>query len=633
MLLAVCRGRITRRALTFSAGFALLLSCIPSVFAAQKTAAIVIGGHKVPFGVAPYVGDDGQVYAPVDAVKLIGADFAVDGAAKTVTVTGANDSKITVPYIGKEGHQCVALQKVAEAVGAGAEWKSSSRTLTIRARLEMVRQNANSLAIYTSYPISYHVEHIDKPNRIYVDLYGLDLAAAPTSIPVVDQDGAGANVLRIRSGQLTENTVRITIDLKHDVPFTIASTPETDRIRVALGASGDMAQVADADISDKQESSPQVAAPPPTPSPSGLRPMPINPQTVLTRPLPANPKVAASNSRASSPVAPPGHGVRITNVSVSQVADGLTQVAITATGATSYHMETLDSPDRLAFDLAGASLDNAVTRELPGPGPTIKEVRAGIFQSGVVKFGRIVIDLSKMVGFTINKHVAENGTATYLINMQTPTHPLPPAAVVEGEQGNSLTGQIVVVDPGHGGKDSGAPAPDGTFEKNIALAIGKKLRDVLIANGATVYMTRDDDTFVPVMGRPAFAIAHHANYFISVHCDASGLRNSHTGTTVYYHAQNGTCRKMAIDIVNRVSEVSGLPANGVQTDTIRFQSGFGVLRGSGKSSSPMPAVLVECGYMNNDADLKKLKNADNEQHIAEGIVAGLRDFVADQSGR
>lgn len=634
MMLSACRGRITRRALTLSAGLALLLFCIPTVFAAERAATIVIAGHKVPFGVTPYLGDDGQVYAPVDAVRLIGANFAVDGAHKTVTVTGANGSKITVPYIGKQGHACVAVQKVADAIGAETKWKPSSSILEIQARLEMVRQDANSLAIYTSYPVSYHVEHIDKPSRIYVDLYGLNLAAAPTSIPVVDQEGAGANVLRIRSGQLTDNTVRITIDLKHEIPFTVASTTQTDRIRVALGGSGASTQVADAAVPDDHETitDPPVNDKPVSqkpPAPVGdLRPMPINPRTVATRLLPVDQRVRVDDAKDSPQASTPDRDVRITNVTVAQVADGLTQVAVTATGATSYHMEKLDSPDRLAFDLSGASLDDSVSRSLPGPGPIIKAVRSGIFQSGVVKFGRIVVDLSRMVGFTINKRVAQDGTATYLINIQTPVQPLQPPTIAQSEQGNSLAGKIVVVDPGHGGKDSGAVAPDHTCEKNIALAIGKKLRDVLAANGATVYMTRDDDTFIPLDGRPGLAVARHADYFISVHCDDAGGRNSHMGTTVYYHGHDSTCRRFAIDVINRVSQVSGLPANGVKSDTIRFQSGFAVLR-----KSPMPAILVESGYMNSDSDLAKLKNENNQEHIAEGIVAGLRDFVADQSAQ
>jgi N-acetylmuramoyl-L-alanine amidase len=78
-----------------------------------------------------------------------------------------------------------------------------------------------------------------------------------------------------------------------------------------------------------------------------------------------------------------------------------------------------------------------------------------------------------------------------------------------------------------------------------------------------------------------------------------------------------------MNIVNRVGAVSGLPVVGVKSDTVRFRSGFGVLRGS-----PEPAVLVECGYMNNTADVAKLRQSDVQEHIAQGIVAGLIDFIS-----
>ena len=82
---------------------------------------------------------------------------------------------------------------------------------------------------------------------------------------------------------------------------------------------------------------------------------------------------------------------------------------------------------------------------------------------------------------------------------------------------------------------------------------------------------------------------------------------------------------MAADIGRRVSETSGISYNGIKSDTIRFRTGFAVLRGS-----YMPAVLVETGYMNNDHDLAKLRDDGAQQRIAVGITAGLRDFIADQ---
>ncbi len=567
----------------------LLVLCLAPVHAAPTPATVVIGGKPVPFLTAPFVGSDGQVYAPADAVHLLGATFAPNADGQSVTVSTPGGKPLSVPCMMVNGRCCIALQKAALALGASADWQPTTQTLTLRARLLMARVDKGTLSLYTSYPVTYRVDTIDGPHRLYVDVYGLDLAALPAAIPVLDPDGRPTDAVRIRSGQMDFNTVRITIDLKRVLPFGVVSAAQTDHIQVALGASaGNGTQVASNPVP------PLTAAPPPP---------------VYNPPASALPNV------------PPSEGVRITNVAVKSGDDGTVQVAVTTTGPAKYRTVTLRDPNRLAFDLAGATLDAGVNPALPGAGPVIKAVRSGILHGEKTPFGRVVVDLARLVGFSVSTQIGDGGSTVYLISLQTPTSPARTGA-------NSLSGKIVVVDPGHGGGDSGALGADGSREKDITLPIGLKLRDVLVQNGATVYMTREQDILPPVMARPAFAITHNADYFVSIHCDASGAQNAHTGTTVYFHAQNALCRRMASDIVNRIADVSGLPANGVKSDTIRFQTGFGVLRGS-----PMPAVLVECGYMNNDGDLAKLKDDATQQHIAEGIVAGLRDFIADRAAQ
>lgn len=564
--------------------FSLLLS--PAVYAEPTPATLLVGGKTVPFVVSPFVGADGQVWGPVDAVRLMSAEFVADTRAKSVTVTGANGRKISVPYTSVSGRYCVPLQKVALALGASADWQPTTRVLTVRARLEMVRQDDGALSVYTSYPVYYTVRTLDKPSRLYVDLFGLDLAAAPANVP------ASGDVTAIRSGQFNFNTVRISIDLKKRATFKVQSGVQTSRVQIALNAPGG------------RTTAPEGGG--------GLATMPVKPL----------PPVAVVNPPA--PVLPtvPAGSVRITGVELKSVGDTLSQIVISASGPAKYRTETLDNPNRLAFDLAGATLDPSVAATLSASdNPVIKAIRTGVLRAGGAQFGRVVVDLARLVGFTITQQAGDGGAMTYLINLRMPRQ-------ASQNGGNSLAGKIVVVDPGHGGHDTGSgDAPP--YEKQLTLEIGRRLRDTLTQNGATVYMTRADDTFISVMSRPQVAVNRQADYFVSVHCDsfgARGARNLRSGTTVYFHAQNPAGRALARSIVNRVAEVSGIPAVGIKSDTIRFQTGFGVLRGS-----PMPAVLVECGYINSDADLAKLRNSDAQQHIAEGIVAGLRDFIAERA--
>jgi N-acetylmuramoyl-L-alanine amidase len=140
----------------------------------------------------------------------------------------------------------------------------------------------------------------------------------------------------------------------------------------------------------------------------------------------------------------------------------------------------------------------------------------------------------------------------------------PPANVPD----SVLNGKTIVVDPGHGGKDEGAPGVHGILEKNVVLAIAKILRDDLVACGAKVIMTRADDTFIPLADRSQMGIDNHADFFISVHADSSGVTNSHNGSTVYYHANNATCHTMAMAIAQRLSQVAeddGIKGDGVLT--------------------------------------------------------------------
>ena len=569
------------------------------LYARSESAApvtIVVGGKPVAFVVAPFVGDDGQIYAPADVVRLLGATYTPNADGRTVTITAASGTSTTVNYRFMKDRYCVPMQQIGNALGATETWDPQKRTLSLRARLLMVRQDAGSLNVYTTYPVYFRVQKIPSPNRVYVDLYGVDLAASPAEIPTTQND-----VTQIRTGRIDFNTARVVIDLRSDVKYEIDAPMQTSHVRVAL--------------SGGVPGAPQPIAPTPV--------VPVRPPVVAARPpstqgseLPALP-LAGGQSRNVPGSAGGANGVRVTSMTVNPLSDTVTQVIIKTNGTTHYRTMALLDPNRLAIDLAGAAVDglNAVA----GDNDIVKAVRAGAVRAGKANFGRVVIDLAKIVDYSVTTQTGPEGT-TYLVNLESSrSAPL--------STSGALRGKIVMVDPGHGGSDSGAVGDNGAYEKNITLSISKRLYDTLRSNGATVYLTRDGDTLPPVKARPQMAIAVNADYFISVHCDSSGAVNSHSGTTIYYHKQNPVCRRMASDISRRVGEVSGIPALGTRSDTVRFQTGFGVLRGS-----PMPAVLVETGYINCSRDRACLEDPAIQQRIAEGITAGLIDFVAERGG-
>lgn len=186
---------------------------------------------------------------------------------------------------------------------------------------------------------------------------------------------------------------------------------------------------------------------------------------------------------------------------------------------------------------------------------------------------------------------------------------------------------IIVLDPGHGGHDAGGVSADRVTEKSLNLAIAQQLRTELERRGAVVFLTRDSDTSSTIMDRCRFAAQHHAAYLISLHCDTwpmgtatAGQRQNSvgTGTRVYYHGQDVTERRLAQSISLGISQKTATSPNLVASDTTRFLTGFGVLRGAA-----MPAILIECGYMNNPQELARLRDPRNQQRLSEGIASGL----------
>lgn len=217
-----------------------------------------------------------------------------------------------------------------------------------------------------------------------------------------------------------------------------------------------------------------------------------------------------------------------------------------------------------------------------------------------------------------------NGISQALPSIQTAAQGNNPAALTFKDH------PIVVVDPGHGGQDAGAIGASGVTEKALNLQIAQQLRTELERRGAVVYLTRDGDTSLPIMGRSQFGVECHADYFISLHCDLWPQRTSATpqrqdtegqGTLAYYHGQDPNAPRLAENISLKIGQVSASFPNRTLSDRVRFPTGFGVLR-----SASMPAVLIECGYMDNVHDLKRLRDPQGQQQIADGIAEGLVTF-------
>ncbi len=186
-----------------------------------------------------------------------------------------------------------------------------------------------------------------------------------------------------------------------------------------------------------------------------------------------------------------------------------------------------------------------------------------------------------------------------------------------------LKGKTIVIDPGHGGSDPGAIGKTGVREKNVALAVSLKLRDILQAGGAKLIMTRttDRDVFAAnasgsdeLGARAAIGNNNNADLLISIH--ANSFRDPDVkGTSVYYYGQSPYSRLLAQTVQYGAVKNGGLSDRGI------YPANFYVLR-----RTLMPAVLVETAFISNPAEEALLNNPQFQQRLAQGIADGIANF-------
>ncbi len=209
----------------------------------------------------------------------------------------------------------------------------------------------------------------------------------------------------------------------------------------------------------------------------------------------------------------------------------------------------------------------------------------------------------------------------------------------------------IVVDPGHGGHDSGARG-NGYNEKDIALQVATRLANNL-RQDYNVIMTRDSDFFVPLDTRAKIGNDANADFFISIHLN-SGSSSSANGTEVFYFSKKDqgsyaaqvakfenkvdgsygdvpfsdfilndifyrknqkTSQAIAESVLNNLINTTGLRRRGV------FGANFAVLRGSNS-----PSILVELGFMNNYSDLSQYLTPDGQERAANAIGSAIRSY-------
>ena len=356
------------------------------------------------------------------------------------------------------------------------------------------------------------------------------------------------------------------------------------------------------------------------------------------------------------------HATQISNARLWRSADKL-RLVFDLSGPVQYKTFSLTSPERLIIDLSGAGLSGDFS-QLALKNSGITSIRSGHFGKADT---RIVLDLAAPMQLNSFLLPPQDGQGHRLVLDLTSSSHAPRQIATEPapitDKAHPKRDIIVVVDPGHGGKDPGAVGSKGQREKDVVLSIAQLLAKRLKREkGFDVKLVRNDDFFVPLRKRVDIARQHKADMFISVHADAAP-RLTASGASVYALSEGGatsaTARFMAqrengadllgattlLNLKDKDPMLAGVILDMSMNATIASslqlgssilgslegittlhqkrveQAGFAVLK-----SPDVPSILVETGFISNTRDAERLVTARHQQAVADGLFDGLKKY-------
>jgi len=336
---------------------------------------------------------------------------------------------------------------------------------------------------------------------------------------------------------------------------------------------------------------------------------------------------------------------------------GYTRVVIDLSKPAEYMKRRLSDPDRLYFDLRNTRIPKEIKKKLPVGDGILRAVRAGQYSSDTV---RIVLDLETMESFDV-------------FILDDPTRMVIDVNAVHKEERKyqGITKMTVVLDPGHGGHDPGAVGPTGLQEKDVVLDIALRVREILSnEQNIEIIVTRDEDIFLPLEERTAFAMKKDADLFVSIHANASPRRGA-TGIETYL--LNWTNDEEAMRVAARENNISlkrmremtakyksddylGIMlsdlrrqnkrdeslklAHHVQNSLLSHvskvnstsvnlgvkQALFYVLRGA-----TMPSVLAEVSFISNPLEERLLSTDSYRAVVARSLASGILNYLSNVS--
>jgi N-acetylmuramoyl-L-alanine amidase len=363
-----------------------------------------------------------------------------------------------------------------------------------------------------------------------------------------------------------------------------------------------------------------------------------------------SPSFIIASGKSSTNLIVPGK-IEVKNIRYWSTPD-YTRVVIDLSEPVEFSKNRILNPDRLYFDLMNTMIAKEVKTILPVGDGILKVVRAGQFKTDTV---RVVLDLEEIADF--NAFVLEN-PARFVIDVYGKEKVKKPDTVIAKRR--------IVIDAGHGGHDPGAVGLQRLYEKNVVLDIALKLRKILSSDPLNeVFLTRETDVFIPLEERTVIANKKNADFFVSIHANASpgrqarGIETYLLNWTDNEEANKVAARENQISLkkmkaMNRKMQMDDLDI--IKSDLLRQnkrdesiklahyiqKSMVSTLDNGNKDTldlgvkqalfyvlfgARMPSVLVEVSFISNPEEEKLLSKDSYRKQIAGAIAEGLNKYI------
>jgi N-acetylmuramoyl-L-alanine amidase len=326
---------------------------------------------------------------------------------------------------------------------------------------------------------------------------------------------------------------------------------------------------------------------------------------------------------------------------------------------------SIKKPQRLYIDLNNSRLGKDITKFVPINDNLLIDARAGQYASNSV---RVVVDIKSFETYKIFS--LKNPFRIVIDVWGTVAKPAQPVIKVGKKNAKIPAGALakqlalgvrrIVIDPGHGGRDYGAPGYlRGVHEKNVVLKLSRRLaKKIRKELGCEVIMTRNSDRNLTLEERTAIANTKNADLFISIHTNAARDRRAYGIETFFLNLatdndailvaarENATSTKNISDLETilsdlmqnaKINESSRLAVHVQKSMHRHLRKHYSRIKNKGVKQAPfyvllgaqMPAILIETSFISNSRECKRLNNTAYQDQMSEAIVKGIKEYIKD----